>query len=340
MPIGHGRNQRDDAGIFAIRIRIGGDPARLIHRNLGEIILADVELHEKIAQVGEGNDKPLGSAVADETGGDKFADFDIPFENCGIKGGADDGIGEIELGLGEGALELGDGGFLGVDFFLAGADLEQVELLFLIVGLGLEFFPLGEGVIELRGGYAEGSFDIDEALIGALGILHFEHGAIVLGLGLADFLRAGAGDEFSEMGFGAVHLALHLLDAGLEFVFLKPHQHLIFFDFVAHLDADPCDAADHLAGQLNAVGGDDVTGGVEGDEFIGGLRCGFDVHAEGFDGQGFGRPQELPCGDASPGEKQDQQNPRPNRAGTALGLLAFVDAKFMKFAVHALKNPI
>ncbi len=72
----------------------------------------------------------------------------------------------------------------------------------------------------------------------------------------------------ARLRFGVVEEALLLHDAGLVFIVFEADEDLVFLHLVAHLDADPCDAADDLAGELDFVGGDDVAGGVEDDEVV------------------------------------------------------------------------
>ena len=53
---------------------------------LGEIVLADVELHLQIVQVGERHHVALGALVAHETGGDEFALFDGALQDGAVTG--------------------------------------------------------------------------------------------------------------------------------------------------------------------------------------------------------------------------------------------------------------
>ena len=55
-----------------------------LRTELGEIVLIDIQLDLEIAQIGQRNDIALGAFVADETGGDELALFDVAFENGSV----------------------------------------------------------------------------------------------------------------------------------------------------------------------------------------------------------------------------------------------------------------
>src|SRR6267142_1406338 len=83
LTIGLGRDQVNDSGIFFVGVGIGDDPARLFWRDLGKIVLADVELDSQVIEIGDGNHVSLGAALADEAGGDELAHLDVAGQNGG-----------------------------------------------------------------------------------------------------------------------------------------------------------------------------------------------------------------------------------------------------------------
>ena len=87
---------------------------------LGEIVLADVELHFEIVEVGQRDHVAFGAAVADETGGDELALLHRALQDGAGDGRADDGVGEVGLGIGDHAPGLLDLAAQGVDLLLRG----------------------------------------------------------------------------------------------------------------------------------------------------------------------------------------------------------------------------
>ena len=111
---------------------------------------------------------------------------------------------------------------------------------------------------------------------------------------------------------------------------------LVLLDLVAHLHADPGDAAHDLAGQFDAMGGHDVAGGVEQDEIVvrggGGGAGGSQMKDFHVDVRVGSLP--LPIADACAGQEDEEQYPGPRAAAIAAGLLAFVDAELLQVRVH------
>ena len=98
LAIGFGRNLVDEAVVFAIGKRVGGDDALLLRAQLREIVLVDVELDFQIVQIGERDDVAFGALVADEAGGDELAFLDVALQDGARDRSADDGV--VELGFG------------------------------------------------------------------------------------------------------------------------------------------------------------------------------------------------------------------------------------------------
>ena len=82
-----GRDQIDDAVVRVVGVGVGHDPAGLVSRaDLGEIVLADVEVDPQITQSRRSTSRtPWRRVVADEPGGDELADFDIAGQHRGVE---------------------------------------------------------------------------------------------------------------------------------------------------------------------------------------------------------------------------------------------------------------
>ena len=93
---------------------------------LGEIVLRDIEFDFQIVQVGERNHVALGAAIADEAGGDELALLDGAFQNGAGDGRANDGVGQVRLGVTDGAARLVDLAAQGIDLLLARSEFHQL----------------------------------------------------------------------------------------------------------------------------------------------------------------------------------------------------------------------
>ena len=76
----------DETFVFSIGIRIGGNDAFLFGPEFREIVLADIEFDLEIVEIGHGDDVAFGAFVADETGGDEFAFFDVTVKIVPVMG--------------------------------------------------------------------------------------------------------------------------------------------------------------------------------------------------------------------------------------------------------------
>src|SRR5437016_2677758 len=72
LPIGLGGDLFDIAFVGAVAKRVGGDHAALARAELGEIVLADIQLHLQIVQVRQRHHVPFGALVPHEAGGDEL----------------------------------------------------------------------------------------------------------------------------------------------------------------------------------------------------------------------------------------------------------------------------
>src|SRR5262249_9133153 len=86
-----------EAVVFAVGIGVGGDYAGVARMELGEVVLADVELYFQVVEIGHGDNVALGALVADESGGDEFALFHVALADGAGDGRANDGV--IQIGL-------------------------------------------------------------------------------------------------------------------------------------------------------------------------------------------------------------------------------------------------
>ena len=93
---------------------------------LGEIVLADVELHFEVVEVGEGDDVALGAAVAHETGGHELALLDGALQDRAGDRGANDRVGEVASRHRRPRPCLLDLAAQGVDLLLARPELHQL----------------------------------------------------------------------------------------------------------------------------------------------------------------------------------------------------------------------
>ena len=234
-------------------------------------------------------------------------------------GGADDGVLELDFAEVEDPLHLLDLASDGVDLLDAGADLHQFESLDEGVDAGLLGVEAGLTVVERLAGEDSLVDEVAGALQGNFGVDEVGAGGGEVGVGLGDFLGAGAVEHLGEAGFERGELALGLLDLGPVFVVLQADDLLALTHLVALFDADPGDAAEDLGGEFDLMGGDDVAGGVEDDGSGGGsvsqLRG---ADADGFDFRGgvLARVEE----EASGGEQEDEDDGDGDPAsGAALG---------------------
>ena len=92
---------------------------------LGEIVLADVELHFQIVQIGQRDHVALGAAIAHETGGDEFALLHGALQNRAGHRRADDGVARLRLGVGHHARACSHLAAQRIDLLLARAELDQ-----------------------------------------------------------------------------------------------------------------------------------------------------------------------------------------------------------------------
>ena len=101
LPIRFRRHFCDLAFVGAVFEGVEGDDAFLIGRQLGKVVLRDVEFDLNVVEVGERDDGSARTAfgAAGELRGDEFAFFGGAFENRAGDRGADDGGIELRLGI-------------------------------------------------------------------------------------------------------------------------------------------------------------------------------------------------------------------------------------------------
>ena len=154
-------------------------------------------------------------------------------------------------------------GLLGFDLLLARAGFHQLVLLSQRLGRRAAGANQRGRVIELLGSNILGQLQPLESLKVRLGVGQIRLRLLDPRQRGGDFLRPRTGLQFGQISFRIIQQSLLLRDTSPKFIILEPHQHLTLFDLVAHLDAHPRHPTDHLAGQLDLVGGHDVSGGIK-----------------------------------------------------------------------------
>ena len=108
-----------------------------MRRHLGKIILAHIQIHPQVIQIRDRKHIPFRPAIADKSGGDEFADFDVSFQHGRIHRRADDRVVEVDHRQGEAPFQLMHDPFLGGDDFLARSEPGEFQLLPVRFHLGL-----------------------------------------------------------------------------------------------------------------------------------------------------------------------------------------------------------
>ena len=129
LPVRFRRHFGDLAFVGAIFEGVEGDDAFLLRRELGKVVLRDIEFDLNVVQIGEGDDRSARAAfgAAGKLRGDQFALFGGALQNRAGDGSANHSGIELRLGVGHLAFGLQQVAFGALDFFGARAELHQLE---------------------------------------------------------------------------------------------------------------------------------------------------------------------------------------------------------------------
>ena len=125
--VGFGRHLLHKALILAVWVSVGSNGAFLLRPQLREIILADIEFHLQVVQIGHGHQVALGAFFAYESVGDKLTLLHVAVENGAGDRRTDDGILQLVVGVGKSAFCLRDLPLHLRNLLLARAEYREIQ---------------------------------------------------------------------------------------------------------------------------------------------------------------------------------------------------------------------
>ena len=156
LPVRFGRHFGDLAFVGAIFEGVESDDAFLLGRQLGEVILRDIEFDLNVVQVGERDYRSARAAfgAAGELRGDEFSFFRRALENRAGDRSANHGRVELRLGVGHLAFGLQQVAPGALNLFGARAELHELESALQRIHSLLRSVVLGDGVVQILLGHA------------------------------------------------------------------------------------------------------------------------------------------------------------------------------------------
>ena len=252
-----------------------------------------------------------------------------------VTGRANDGVGEVGLGVVDGAARLLHLAAKRIDLLLARPQFHQlVGFLQRVDAMQRVVVPRLGIVYDLLGHHSV----LEQALVAIQRdprVVQVALRGVDIGQGLRDLFRTRPVNRLVQLGLETGQLALGLRELGLILVVFQPDEHGPLPDEIALIHANPLDLADHLGGHLDAVRGHNVAGRVE-DHARGRAARADGAHALHLH---HGRRIQLLRREAPAAQQKQNQHAANNPArGPFRGLLRApllpIDLQILQFRIH------